>query len=98
MSKLEDEIVLDPADPIENVKYIKSSFLNCELDCLGPDKVSLPAHRSLPAPPRHGVLHPEHRLQRGRDLRLVQEVQEGLSQWEAWQGSVKVHTHCSFVF
>ena len=26
MSKLEDEIVLDPADPIENVKYIKSTF------------------------------------------------------------------------
>ena len=26
LSKLEDEIVLDPADPIENVKYIKSIF------------------------------------------------------------------------
>ena len=26
MSKLEDEIVLDPADPIENVKYIKRTF------------------------------------------------------------------------
>ena len=26
MSKLEDEIVLDPADPIENVEYIKSTF------------------------------------------------------------------------
>ena len=49
LSKLEDEIVLDPADPIENIgmKYI----FNFKSNNLGPDKVPLPAHRSLPAPP-----------------------------------------------
>ena len=31
MSKLEDEIVLDPADPIENVKYITKVHSNIKL-------------------------------------------------------------------
>ena len=91
ITKLEDEIVLDPENPIENVSPITRCIYHCTLGkmtnskkfffwtcpklmlvyclaimscsvkrCFISDKVSLPSHWSLPAPPRHGVLRVQH--------------------------------------
>ena len=62
LSKLANEIYLDPCDPVENVNIIEYYIFSPLSSLLSSDQVPLPSHRPLLAASRHGVLSGQHRL------------------------------------